>query len=653
MNKWMLSLALLSLPLLAQDDVCLDCHDASVEASVHEDFDCETCHTQVDLELHVEEETLPPFSQEEACGGCHEDEWAEHSASVHGLKIHSVTPDVATCVDCHGGHQILSADDSNSLVHPANMINTCGRCHANPELVERHNIDILDPVTRYKQSIHFSVLEESGYASATCNNCHGTHDIQNQRHSRSTINYWNVAETCGNCHEQEYEEFHGSDHWLALQRGVRDAPACITCHGEHAISDPTGRYDIIKKRELADHTCLKCHSDDELALKYGLQEGVAATYQDSYHGLAVLRGDEEAASCFDCHGVHAILGQEHENSTIHTSNLQSTCATCHPNATTRFAQAYTHSSVLIRETPIEDIVQIIYVALIIGVIGFMVVHNGVIFTGYLKQRKRGLARVSPSSDPTAPAIRRFSGQEVWQHTLLRLSFTILAITGFALKFPDSGWVRLLSSIGLSETARGLIHRIAAGTMAAVAAWHIVYALVSPWGRQHLLRMLPLGRDLRDFFRNMGASAKGRPPDVKYGLFDYGQKIEYWALIWGAVVMGLTGFLLWFPTILGEATPVWLIKVSEVVHYWEAWLASLAIVIWHLFFSIFHPEEYPGSRVMGTGKMSVEEWRHKHAGFYEELEGELEGYRKGEIAHDQLSPFARQALKDLPSRDQIE
>ena len=60
MNKWLLPLALLSLPLQAQDDVCLDCHDASVEASIHEDFDCETCHTQVDLEQHVEEETLPP-----------------------------------------------------------------------------------------------------------------------------------------------------------------------------------------------------------------------------------------------------------------------------------------------------------------------------------------------------------------------------------------------------------------------------------------------------------------------------------------------------------------------------------------------------------------------------------------------------------------
>ena len=108
--------------------------------------------------------------------------------------------------------------------------------------------------------------------------------------------------------------------------------------------------------------------------------------------------------------------------------------------------------------------------------------------------------------------------------------------------------------------------------------------------------------------------------------------------------------MWFHAAKGEGILIWLIQVPEAVHYWEAWLATLAVVVWHLFFSIFHPEEYQGSSVMVTGKMSVEEWRHKHAGYYEELEGELEDYRKGEIVYDDLSPFARQALEDLPSQE---
>jgi formate dehydrogenase gamma subunit len=596
MKQLCIALAL-AMPLWAQDDVCFDCHEVSTESSIHEGFDCLDCHTRIDLDEHIDEGMLPTFFQEEACGTCHEDEWSEHATSVHGLKINGTSPDEATCVDCHGTHDVLPADDPNSMVHPAKMVTTCGRCHSNPELMERHNIAIPDPVTRYEQSIHFRVLEESGYTSATCNDCHGTHDIQNMRHARSAINYWNVATTCGKCHVAEYEEFQRSDHWLALQRGVHDAPACITCHGEHAITDPTGRYDIIKKREMADHTCLKCHSDEEMALKYGLSEGVAAAYRDSYHGLAVLRGDEDAAACYDCHGVHAILAAKYQSSTINPNNLQSTCATCHPNASPQFSRTYTHSSVLVLQTPVEHIVRNIYIALIIGVIGFMVVHNGIVFIGYVRRKNRELAAgiiEVPEVENLTTTIRRFSPNERLQHILILVSFFTLVITGFALKFSDAGWVKILSYIGLTETARGLIHRIAAVVMIVVAAWHLGYIVASKWGRQHLIGMLPTVQDIKDFMRSMRAYLSDKTPDIRPGIFDYTEKIEYWALVWGTVVMIITGFILWFPTALGEATPAWLIKVAEVIHYWEAWLATLAIIIWHLFFTIFHPEEYPGN-----------------------------------------------------------
>jgi formate dehydrogenase gamma subunit len=653
MKQLCIALAL-AMPLWAQDDVCFDCHEVSTESSIHEGFDCLDCHTRIDLDEHIDEGMLPTFFQEEACGTCHEDEWSEHATSVHGLKINGTSPDEATCVDCHGTHDVLPADDPNSMVHPAKMVTTCGRCHSNPELMERHNIAIPDPVTRYEQSIHFRVLEESGYTSATCNDCHGTHDIQNMRHARSAINYWNVATTCGKCHVAEYEEFQRSDHWLALQRGVHDAPACITCHGEHAITDPTGRYDIIKKREMADHTCLKCHSDEEMALKYGLSEGVAAAYRDSYHGLAVLRGDEDAAACYDCHGVHAILAAKYQSSTINPNNLQSTCATCHPNASPQFSRTYTHSSVLVLQTPVEHIVRNIYIALIIGVIGFMVVHNGIVFIGYVRRKNRELAAgiiEVPEVENLTTTIRRFSPNERLQHILILVSFFTLVITGFALKFSDAGWVKILSYIGLTETARGLIHRIAAVVMIVVAAWHLGYIVASKWGRQHLIGMLPTVQDIKDFMRSMRAYLSDKTPDIRPGIFDYTEKIEYWALVWGTVVMIITGFILWFPTALGEATPAWLIKVAEVIHYWEAWLATLAIIIWHLFFTIFHPEEYPGNTSIFTGKMNLEMWRHKHGGFYRELQEEMTRYRKGDLAYEELSPFAKRAIEDLPPSEE--
>jgi cytochrome b subunit of formate dehydrogenase len=98
-------------------------------------------------------------------------------------------------------------------------------------------------------------------------------------------------------------------------------------------------------------------------------------------------------------------------------------------------------------------------------------------------------------------------------------------------------------------------------------------------------------------------------------FDYTQKAEYWAVIWGTVVMGLTGFILWFPTIATQWTPAWAVRVSEVIHYYEAILAVSAIFIWHFFYVIFMPSEYPMSLVWLDGKMSAEEWKKHHRGEY--------------------------------------
>ena len=102
------------------------------------------------------------------------------------------------------------------------------------------------------------------------------------------------------------------------------------------------------------------------------------------------------------------------------------------------------------------------------------------------------------------------------------------------------------------------------------------------------------------------------PEFTY--YDYAEKAEYWALIWGTIVMGITGLILWFPTYLGDNAPVWVIKVSEIVHYYEAILASLAILVWHWFFVIFRPSEYPMNYTWLDGDTSLEHFKHHH--YYE-------------------------------------
>jgi len=71
--------------------------------------------------------------------------------------------------------------------------------------------------------------------------------------------------------------------------------------------------------------------------------------------------------------------------------------------------------------------------------------------------------------------------------------------------------------------------------------------------------------------------------------------------------------MWFPTYAAThlgLTRTW-VEAATVVHYYEAWLATLAILIWHFFFVIFHPDEYPLALTMVTGEMTVEEMAEKH------------------------------------------
>ena len=106
--------------------------------------------------------------------------------------------------------------------------------------------------------------------------------------------------------------------------------------------------------------------------------------------------------------------------------------------------------------------------------------------------------------------------------------------------------------------------------------------------------------------NLGLSNE----EPRFGRFDYTQKAEYWALVWGGFVMTFTGFVLWFPTFFTGFLPSWIIKISETVHFYEAWLATLAIVFFHFFMVVWHPEEYPMNISFITGKLT-EDIAEKH------------------------------------------
>jgi len=128
------------------------------------------------------------------------------------------------------------------------------------------------------------------------------------------------------------------------------------------------------------------------------------------------------------------------------------------------------------------------------------------------------------------------------------------------------------------------------------------------GRKALLAMLPKVRDAREAVHTMGYNLGYRRELPSYSKFNYAEKVEYWALVWGTVVMGATGILLWAHNFVLRYLPSSWLQVATAVHYYEAILATLAIVVWHFYAVIFDPEVYPLKWTLVNGRAPAHEVR---------------------------------------------
>jgi cytochrome b subunit of formate dehydrogenase len=146
------------------------------------------------------------------------------------------------------------------------------------------------------------------------------------------------------------------------------------------------------------------------------------------------------------------------------------------------------------------------------------------------------------------------------------------MTGFALKYPDSGFA---AALGMSERVRSIVHRIAGAVLIGSGIYHIVYLIVWREGRNLVRDMLPSLDDLTAMQANLlfhlGKSKRG----PLFGRFSYAEKAEYWALLWGTIIMGVTGTMLWAKVFFGNLLPRWFLDVATAIHFYEAVLATLS------------------------------------------------------------------------------
>ena len=604
----------------AEDNTkCTDCHSDkdSIKSSIHSDIACTDCHSEFAKITEFPHKTgLKPVD----CSICHEDSKAAYDKSLHGEAFAKGIADAPRCHSCHGTHDIKGKDDPNSQVSRINIPNMCGKCHGDLKFVEKQKgVLTVNPYQAYKKSIHGEAVAGGATMAAVCIDCHGNHNMRLPNDPDSLVSRKNTPSTCGKCHLGIYKVFDESIHGKAAKAGVSDAPICTDCHGIHAIKSHIDPKSSVSEAAISLTTCPKCHSGIRLTEEYGIAAQRVTSYLDSFHGLAQRGGSNIVANCASCHGVHDILPSSDPRSTINKNNLPKTCGKCHPGAGQNFARGAIHVIPSLEGefgTKAVFYVKWFYIVLIVSTIGGMAFHNGLDF---LRKLIGSLLGTRKPITKSGVYYERLNLSERIQHVLLLSSFTILVLTGFALKFPDTWWVAPMREIEGGMNLRGLIHRIAALVMVGTALYHIYFLLITKRGRFELKEMLPKVKDVFDTVENLKYLSGISSEKPRFKRFNYIEKSEYWALIWGTFVMVATGFVLWFEVEAMKFFPKWISDVTETIHYYEAWLATLAIIVWHFYYVIFNPDVYPMNWTWLTGKISKEEMEHEHPLELEEIE----------------------------------
>ena len=542
---------------------------------------------------------------------------AAYDQSFHAKALTNGTK-AAACLDCHTKNgdltTMLPASDPNSTINRRNTAETCGKCHGDKSVMRGTGISDR-PFLSYRESVHAKAIAQGNTSAAVCSDCHNSHDIQPASNSQSSIAKANIASTCGKCHRSEATEFVKSVHGEAVARGVSRSPVCTDCHGIHKIETPVEQATATASAAIATESCAKCHEGVALTQEFGVAGGRVSSYKDSYHGLASKLGSKVVANCASCHGVHNILPSSDPRSMINSANLPHTCGQCHVGANENFARGRIHlASALttgVGETPDMGtvgtrVVRWIYLPLIFLVIGGMAVHNALVWRKKAADKRKREQRT----------IVRLTRNQRIQHWLLLSSFILLVFSGFALQYPDS-WLAWL--LGSSEFLRRIIHRVAAVVMMVTGIYHVLYLAFTADGRRWVKDMFPRVKDVKDVVQNFGYYLGLRGSRPRIARFGYAEKAEYWAVIWGTILMGLTGLMIWFKiSIFGFLQRGW-IEVALAIHFYEAVLATLAIIVWHFYHVIFDPDVYPINFAFLDGRVSEEMYRDEHELAYEEMQ----------------------------------
>jgi cytochrome b subunit of formate dehydrogenase len=469
--------------------------------------------------------------------------------------------------------------------------------------------------------------------------------------------------TCKTCHQDPL--YRPLSFFKKIRPGVSDRimSRCLTCHDDKTFikkfySHFTSRMQKLRSGADVVKLCSKCHEDADF-LKRHNQPDVVYAYWETYHGKAVYMGDDTSPDCLDCHAssggsIHSMHGKKDPRSAVYPANRLQACSNidCHPNANQNLTEYKVHLLADRVRHPIEFYVSLFFVILTLtSFIPIMIAAILDLIREILPIKHRFEDRVLPPrpivdgvelGDDRPPVyikngIRYFKHltfNQRQQHVLLMVSFAGLVLTGIPMKYMHVEWMHTLYKMMGGIELAPVIHRGCAVVMGFCFLFHFLYIAccyveyylkpLQKAGKLTLqnalksilvLPMVPNLEDLRNIWRSMLYRLYITNERPSASRFNFKEKFGYLAVFWGVPVIGLSGVVLWGQDFFTQFLPGNTLNFCLIAHSDEALLATMVIMLWHIYNTHLKLEHLPMGMSWLTGTKKEEEISGEHHGYY--------------------------------------
>lgn len=222
------------------------------------------------------------------------------------------------------------------------------------------------------------------------------------------------------------------------------------------------------------------------------------------------------------------------------------------------------------------------------------------------------APLSPLPGLKSAWMVRFSIRQRAEHFVAMTLFILLIASGMPQKYPSAGIsAAVVRALGGIEAAR-ILHRACGLLFTLAVAVHLALAILPVLTRRvKVFSMVPDRKDFTDAVTTLRYYLGLTKSQAAFDRYDFRQKFEYWGMVMGSLLMVASGFILLFPLAVTGFLPGQLIPAAKMLHTSEGLLATLVIIVWHLYNAHLNPDVFPFDSSIFTGKISLERMHKEH------------------------------------------